>query len=288
MNGTLSALLVLLDDPDPAVFESVKGQFNLYGTEVIPELEKAWETTPDESLRERIEDLIDDIQFRQIKTELKAWLANESNELLKGACLLAKFQFPDLMYEDINLKIEQLKYDVWLELSDNLTALEKVKVLNHVIFELHKFSGDVKTYFNPRNSYINQVLELKKGNPISLAIIYSEIARRLQIPIYGVNLPKNFVVAYLDENLEKNHLPPEERDVLFYINPFNKGIVFSRKDIDTYLEQQKLKQEDTYYKPCDTLAIMQRIIQNLIQSYQQAALDRKVKNLEELAQLLGA
>jgi len=286
MNTNFQALLVLLDDPDQSVFDTVKEEFYKQGIAIIPDLEQAWESTFDEFARERIEEIIHDLQFRELKNDLQNWKSNNQEDLLQGAWLIARYQYPDLPYEDINTKIEQIKYDIWLELADNLTALERVKVINHIFFEIHKFSGNVKNYFSPVNSFLNQVLEMKKGNPISLAIIYSTLAKRLEIPVYGVNLPKNFILAYMDEQLENHHLPIEEKDVLFYINPFNRGLVFGKREIDLYLDQQKLEQQVEFYKPCSNLAIIRRIVQNLTYSYEQLGFSDKVNDMKELMDLL--
>lgn len=286
MNTNFQALLVLLDDPDQSVFDTVKEEFYKQGIAIIPDLEQAWESTFDEFARERIEEIIHDLQFRELKNDLQNWKSNNQEDLLQGAWLIARYQYPDLAYEDINTKIEQIKYDIWLELADNLTALERVKVINHIFFEIHKFSGNVKNYFSPVNSFLNQVLEMKKGNPISLAIIYSTLAKRLEIPVYGVNLPKNFILAYMDEQLENHHLPIEEKDVLFYINPFNRGLVFGKREIDLYLDQQKLEQQVEFYKPCSNLAIIRRIVQNLTYSYEQLGFSDKVNDMKELMDLL--
>ena len=72
--------------------------------------------------------------------------------MLEGVYLIAKYQYPDLRFEDVREKIEIVKKDVWLELNENLTALEKVKILNHIIFDIHKFSLNNANFYSPQNS----------------------------------------------------------------------------------------------------------------------------------------
>jgi regulator of sirC expression with transglutaminase-like and TPR domain len=103
------------------------------------------------------------------------------------------------MKKNLRKQVQQIKHDVWLEINDELTAMEKVKIINHILFDVHQFSGNIANYHAPQNSFINSVLETKKGNPVSLGILYMIIAQELQIPIYGVNLPEHFIVAYVDE-----------------------------------------------------------------------------------------
>ena len=78
--------------------------------------------------------------------------------------------------------------------------MEKVRVLNHIIFDVHGFSGNTANFHAPQNSYINNVLESKKGNPLSLSVLYAVIAQRLDVNIYGVNLPEHFILAYVEDS----------------------------------------------------------------------------------------
>jgi regulator of sirC expression with transglutaminase-like and TPR domain len=108
------------------------------------------------------------------------------------------------------------------------------------------------------NSFLNVVLESKKGNPISLCVIYMWIAQKLGYPIYGVNLPNLFVLTY------------KQKEIQFYINVFNKGLIFNRVDIDNYLAQLNLTPNDIYYNPCSNLEIIRRVLRNLIMAYEKS------------------
>src|SRR5690606_28796248 len=145
--------------------------------------------------------------------------------LLYGAYLIAKYQYPDINYDNLEKVVAQITQDVWIEMNPQLTALEKVKVINEIFFNVHGFSGNKKNFHSPQNSFINNVIDVKRGNPISLSLLYSEIATRVNVPIYGVNLPEHFVLAYTALPLDYIDQPSKE-DVLFYINTFNKGSLF--------------------------------------------------------------
>ena len=282
----LNALINLLDDPDEEVFFNVKENLLSLGTHIIPDLEKAWEQSLDENYQERIENIIQKIQYRSTKNELENWNHNFKNDLLKGAYLLAKYQYPDLDFQVLDEQITQIKKDVWLEINDNLTALEKVKILNHILFEVHGFLQNKTNFYSPQNSYINYVLESKKGNPISLAIIYLVVARRLRLPIFGVNLPKNFILAYVDEHGYFNPFTDSNENVLFYINPYNKGAVFGKKDIEHFIKIQKLKPQKSYFAPCSNSVIIFRLIEHLILSYKKLGYPDKIEDLNNLLELL--
>ncbi len=279
----IKALLALLDDPSDEVFMHVAQNILKQGEDIIPELEKAWETSLNQVLQERIENLIQEIQFTSTIKQLEDWKDNNSTDLLKGAFLIAKYQYPDLKYETIIDSFNKIKQDAWLEISTNLTALEKVRVLNHIFYNIHEFSGNNSNFFAPQNSFLNHVFETKKGNPITLGIIYISLAQQLDIPIYGVTMPRNFILAYLDEfNLNK----PYEDEILFYINPYNKGTVLGKREIDYFLNQQKIEQKDIYYKPCSNITIIKNLIKNLVYSYEKLGYPDKIEDMKNLYSVL--
>ncbi len=277
-----NALISLLDDPDQEVYEAISSNLVSKGVELIPNLEKVWEKTLDENLQERLECIIHDIQFNSTKNSLQQWLDKGATNVFEGACYLAKFQFPEVEYLKLDVSLERIKEDVWLEFNSNLTELEKIKVLNYVFFEIHSFSRNTANFYSPQNSYINQVIEARKGNPISIAILYMEVGRKLGLPLYGVNLPKNFILAYINEDEGGEKALANVDDVLFYINPYNKGGVLSRNEIDRFLKEQKLAPTQTYYLPCSNEEIIIRLINNLLVAYDKLAFLEKISKLKEL------
>ena len=284
----IDALISLLDDPDEGIFEHIKDKLLSLGGDVIPMLEDAWEHSFDTLIQSRIENIIHKIQFETIFLLLKKWVLENNQALLEGVLLVAKYQYPDLNEAKIKKQLNLLKQDIWLELNENLTALEKVKVINHIIFDVHGFSGNTTNFHAPQNSYLNNVLESKKGNPLSLSILYIIIAQNLEIPIYGVNLPEHFILAYRDENKQLPILAKDKNNkVFFYINAFSKGSVFSRKEVDAFLKQLKLPQNSIYYDPCSNVEIIKRLIRNLIQSYEKLGYPNKSSELKILLEALN-
>ena len=278
---SLRAMILLLEDPDDHVFTEIRGQLLSMGNDVIPALENIWESTFNNTLQSRIEDIIQKIQFNTTSEELKLWAATGGIDLLQGTILIARYQYPDLDEEHIRNQIELIRKDVWLELNPNLTAFEKVRVINHILFDVYHFTGNTSNYHAPQNSYINNVLESHRGNPLLLSILYSCIAQGLNIPIYGVNLPEHFILAYRDEFIIRDS-EEEEEPILFYINPFSKGAVFSRREIDTFLKQLKLEPNRIFYESCSNVEIIERQIRNLITAYEKLGYPNKVVDFKEL------
>ncbi len=277
----IQALIRLLDDPDSEIFQHVEDKLMSYGHDVVRHLESAWENSFDAILQERIENLIHKIQFQSVKRELELWYMGGSFDLLQALLTINKYQYPDLDEQKIINQLENIKRDIWMQLMYDTSAVEKVKLINHVLYNVHGFSGNTANHQDPQNSFISQVLESKKGNQITLAAIYSIIAQKLDIPIYGVNLPQHFILAYVDRENQGD----SEDTVLFYINAFNKGYIFGRHDVDTFLKQLKIAPDPIFYQPCTNTDIVARILRNLISSFEKAGAPEKVAELDELLQI---
>ncbi|HKG08406.1 MAG TPA: transglutaminase-like domain-containing protein [Pedobacter sp.] len=281
-NKEISALVKLLDDPDQEIYLHVEERLLEYGNEVIEFLENVWEHSLDTLLQQRIENIVHKIQFTNVKEDLNLWYQSGAFDLLQGALVINRYQYPDLDEEKIILQVEDIKREIWLGLQYEMSSIEKIKLINHVFYNVYGFSGNTKNHHDPQNSYINQVLESKKGNQISLAIIYSTLAQKLDIPVYGVNLPQHFILGYIDETKRED----QEFGVLFYINAFNKGAIFGKHDVDQFLRQLNLEPLPGFYAPCSNVEIIRRVIRNLISAYENLGSKDKVHELKQLQDIL--
>ena len=279
----VNSLIRLLDDPDNQIYEHVHEKLLGYGIEVIAYLETAFEQAFDAVQQERIANLVHEIQFSTLKNDLKLWHQSGAFDLLQGILIVNRYQYPDLDEQKVINQIETIKRDIWIQMMNEASPKEQIKLINHVFYNIYGFSGNTSNHLDPQNSFLSQVLETKKGNQISLAIIYSIIAQKLDIPVYGVNLPQHFILAYLNESMENEF----EGNILFYINAFNKGFIFGRRDVDMFLKQLNLKFDKQFYEPCSNTDIIKRVIRNLISAYENLGSADKVVELNELLGILG-
>jgi hypothetical protein len=288
----IDALITLIDDPDDDIFMQIRGQIVLLGESVIPKLESFWEVnTFGQLFQVRIEDIIHEIQFSSIQHALKKWKSSAKQDLLEGALIITRYQYPDLDEKTIRHEISQIRQDIWIELNDNLTSFEQVKVINHILFDVYGFRGNKKNYHAPQNSYLNHLIETKKGNPLSLSTLYIILAESLEIPIFGVNLPNHFILAYLDRfnimsMLMTGQSPSDNNNVLFYVNPFSRGTILNREEITNFLTQLKIEPEAAHYETCSNVTILLRNIYNLIHAYDKLGESSKVNELKLLASIL--
>lgn len=278
----MEALVSLIDEPDPNVFRDISLDIHSHGPEIIPFLEHAWETQHLPEIQKRIESIIHQIQFDQVCSDLKEWLEDGSRDLLEGIITVARYHYPNLEEDQIEYELAKLRKDIWIELNENLTALEQIKVFNYVFYEIHGFYGNITDYHNPENSFINKVLETRTGNPLSLGIVYMMLAQSLDLPIHGINLPEHFVLAYTGTTINPDTLEYSESNILFYINAFSRGNVFAVKDIEVFLKQLKLDPKPAYYKPCTNSDIVLRMLHNLMFAYKKAGEEGKFKEIQFL------
>ena len=271
----IKALVSLLDDNDEEVAAHVEGKIRSLGSEAIRFLEIQWEESFDPIIQKKLEDLIHDLQLDGMVERLQAWIHGGALDLLEGMWILNTYLYPDLQYEKLVAEIEQLYYQIWLAHREDMSPTEQVKLMNSLFYNTMGFGPNTKNFHSPANSMISVVLESRRGNPITLCVIYMLIARKLGMPVYGVNLPNLFVLTYKQEGVQ------------FYINVFNRGIIFSKTDIEHYINQLKLKQNKTFYEPCSNQDIVQRVLRNLILSYEKSGDSDRSQELERVLEAIS-
>ncbi len=270
----MRALVSLLEDK--SLRPEIEAKILELGTDTIGMLEEEWEKTFDPELQGYLEDIIHRLQYMLVKERLAGWRQSETDDLLKGMWIVATYQYPDLSLEKLSQELEQLYYEVWLEHNPEAHPYDQVKFMNSVMFSKLKFRGNARNFHAPANSMINMVLETRRGNPISLAVVYMLVAQKLGMPVFGVNLPNMFVLTYKDEREQ------------FYINAFNRGLIFSRQDIDNYIAQINLTPRPMFYEPCSHADIVVRTLRNLSIAFEKLDEHGKAEEVKELIKILEA
>ena len=273
----LDALMSLLEDPDMQVFSSVSERLVAMGPVAVSPLERRWELTLKPELQYRIETVIRDIQFKDLSTALVSWRSEGGKDLLMGASLVARTQYPELDYQKLNEVVEKVRRDIWLELNSQLTALEKVRVINYFFYQIHRFDKSLKKAHNPHLYLVNHVIDTRRGSPVLLGLLYAEIARRLDLPVYGVNLPRNFVLCYYDADYQE-----DPNGILFYINPTDQGSVLGTKELKSFLSKIKVEERPSFFTPCSGVDIIERLLLNLRYIYERSGETDKANQIRLL------
>jgi regulator of sirC expression with transglutaminase-like and TPR domain len=286
-NKEIKALFHLIDDPDQEVFDSVSSRIVSYGRGIIPNLENLWENTISAEVQERIEILIHKLHYHDLTEDFTRWKNSSYQDLLTAALLVAKFQYPDLVTTPILQEVEKLRRNIWLELNSYLTPLEQVNVLTSILYSYYGLKGTEVAYQQPDEFLINKLVETKRGNSIANGILYLLLGELLDIPVKAINIPRQFVLAYIkptyDENPER--LSPQQR-IEFFIDPMS-GQVFSHKDVDSYFKRVSVPPVASYFKPLSHNRIIQTTLEEFAKCFDDERNLYKQKELQELAKLLN-
>ncbi len=278
----IQALISMVDEPDPAVFNEIADKIVGYGEAAFPLVDEAIHSIPGIDFRKRLEKISQQIRFNRLAAALKHWTDSEEQDLLAAWLQVSRYFYPDINESDVHKGIDDIRKDIWLEMNENLTALEQIKVFNHVFYDLHRFSGNIEDYHNPDNSFVHKVLEKRSGNPLSIGIIYMLIAKSVDMPVAGINLPEHFVLAYMGDRLDADKMEMEKDNALFYINAFSRGAVFSTQEINEFLLKLGMEPLAAFFSPCTNRDIIIRMLNNLMIAYEQLGQKDRVRGFENL------
>ncbi|GHT14137.1 hypothetical protein AGMMS4956_11430 [Bacteroidia bacterium] len=212
----LSALINLLDDPDPEVIKTVQERVLAQGEDVLPALQQALLSGMEGVRKQRVQGFIEQVQQATVQKEFTEWVANNGKNMLRGMYCIAKFACPEVRYDDVHTCFKTTVLDLILpKIKEKQTLVKKIQIVNDVLFNQCKFVH--LPYSNEAGKYyIHQLLKEKQLTPISLIMLYLCIAERLHISMEVVFLPRGWALLCRTDAGKPD----------FYINPFLKGNIF--------------------------------------------------------------
>ncbi len=210
----------------------------------------------------------------RVQRLLDALRDERSAVTLDIACLeLASIEFPGLEFEPSLYRLEKMSEQIESQLTANASGLDFIHAANELLFEVLQFRGNEDEYYDPRNSCLNSVLTRRLGIPITLSILYMELARRLSRNVYGVGLPGHFIVAY------------EDREARYWIDPFHQGRILSFADCSALAKQTAgvdLRLNPAVLAPVTKRQILVRMLSNLKAIYLRGEAFEKARQVLDL------
>jgi regulator of sirC expression with transglutaminase-like and TPR domain len=281
----ISALFHLIDDPDEEVFDAVSKKIVDYGKPIIPNLEHLWETSPSEDVQTRIELLIHRLHYRDLTDDFHQWSVSGHHDLMLGALLVCKFQYPELSTTPVLQEIEKVRRNIWLELNNYLTPLEQINIVTSILYSYYGLKGGETSYTEPNEFLLHKVLEAKHGNQVSNGILYLVLCELLDIPVKAIGVPKQFVIAYLKPGYSEENLPNPINKIEFFIDP-TSGQVFTHQDVDSYFKRIAVPPVGSYFKPQTNKRIIQQLLEEMSKCFTDDKNKYKQEELLALARLL--
>jgi regulator of sirC expression with transglutaminase-like and TPR domain len=282
----LNALFTLIDDPDEVVYTTVTEKLVGYGKPVIPNLEHLWETTPNEEIQERIEMIIHRLHFTDLQNDLTEWKNSACPDLLFGALLVAKFQYPELQTTPVLQDIEKIRRNVWLELNSFLTPLEQANVLSSIIYNYYQLKGIELKYENPDDFFLHKVLESKKGNALANSIIYQIICEKLEVNARIINIPKQSIIAFFNSEMDFEDPTNQYRDQIHFFVDATNGQAYAHNDIETYLKRMGLTADPAFFVPLSHHQIIKNLISEIAKCFCKEDHFYKKQELMQLAAII--
>lgn len=251
-----AALLNLLGDADPEVFAAVRERILSHGPSVCDWL-RPHALSSDAVLRKHARAILHHLESRDADNEFLSFCLRhgEDLDLETGALKLATTTYPELNPEAYRAVLDQFAQALRERINFNAEPRDQLTVINEYLFKELGFRGNEESYFDPRNSYLNQVLDRRTGNPISLCTVYLLLAKRLLMPLAGIGLPGHFVCRY-----------QSSRDSI-YIDTFDRGRLLSKADCVQYLIHSAFGLHEQFLTPVQPRRMLMRMCGNLHQSY---------------------
>ncbi len=283
----INALFTLIDDPDEEVYSTVSEKIVAYGKNIIPNLEHLWETTLSEDVQERIEMIIHHLHYSDLLNDMTEWRDSAYHDLLFGALLVAKFQYPDLHTTPVLQDVEKIRRNVWLELNSFLTPLEQANVLSSIMYSYYNLKGVEINYEHPDEFFIHKVLESKKGNALANGILYQILCDLLDINAKIIKIPKQCIIAFYHSDYDPaTHVGHPQDKIHFYVDA-TTGQAFSHKDVENYFKRISVPPTPSYFKPQSHKRIIQVLLEEVAKCFDSPTNQYKQTELLKLAELLS-
>jgi len=278
-------LLSLLDDPDERIWYPIRDTIFKKGKLALPILNEHWQCSRNPILASRVQELIYEIQFGELKTEWIKWWNNNSGTLKEGVVLLGRIVDPEFNLSQLENLVKPIVNEIWIELSAKLTALEKIRIIIYFLYEKHSLNALTNFESKSKHLSIRNLLLTGNGHPLSISLLICLLCRDLSIPVYKSGDGEDPTLAYLDIH---NNVVPLIKELssyqtFFYISPDQSGEIFSKTQYIEYLQMQFPTQKFDFSAISDKLFI--RVILQILQNLYKE--EKNQKHLSEIKQLLS-
>lgn len=283
--STIDALISLLDDQDELVFKSVKDKLLSLGSEVLPKLEDSLLLAESELHAIKLEEIIHRLKREIIIDRMRHWIVSDNRTLLDGWLLVSSIHHPSISKEKIENNIQKIQREIWLEITDSMTSLEKVAVINHMLFKVNNFDISSNDIPVAENIVLDKLLFSKTGNVYSLTIFYLIIARNLHLDLIPIMLSNKLLLVYEDNLAASLAFGSPSDKYLFYINVAHRGSVISPKEVQfLYDKSQKYGKVATRVE--SDISLIKKLLNLLYLTYTNEGEQDKLLLTEDLLALL--
>jgi regulator of sirC expression with transglutaminase-like and TPR domain len=273
-NSEIKSLVYLLEDPETHIRSAVINRLRDIGEQAVPLIDQARSRLPEGSLRELHTSVLRDITFGSFQQEVVE-LAESGiftlEDLEDAVFMFSRFDNPTIRMRPYSELLDSMADEVFYRIHKADSDRKKMLALLQFVFSQYGFSGCGENYLDPRHSYLHHVLTERKGIPLSLSFVVLFLARRLQLPFTGVNMPLHFLLKFTTADNDQ-----------ILIDPFNQGSIIKREQCNRFLKKNGIKAQDQYYDNAQPYAMFTRFVRNLINGHKEFDEPHKAAMLSKL------
>ena len=255
----IESLVYLLDDPDEFVRQSVLDRFNAMDQHTIPLLDQVRVSIKDGEKRKVLDEVILKLTFPALINEFLNLLEGgltSLDDLEKAVLMLCRIENPTIREEIYVRKLNKMAAEIHAEILYTLQPVRQMETLIYHVFETHGFKAPDHPHFDPHEVQLSGVMDHRRGIPLSLTLIVLFLARRLELPFSGVNMPIHFLMRY-DFDAQ-----------VVYLDPYNGGRPVSVEECLKFLEKNNLRPEQDFFRHAKPVEMLVRTLRNLQNAYQ--------------------
>ena len=267
----LYALYSLLDDPQASVQKAVRDRILALGEDAVAGLRELTEVHGDlhqDVVREMVNEIRRGAALRRLGREFDG--PEEPVDLEEAAFILCKYGFPDINTATYQRRLDDMAADIRVLAGARAAPLDMFMKLRSYLFSDLGFIGNREDYYNPNNSYLNKVIDYRKGIPITLSVLMLVLGHRLGVKLNGIGMPMHFLVQYDDGSR------------MFFVDAFNSGIIITRDQCRLMLSSSGIRLTPEMLTPVTTRDIIERMWRNLYLAYQQQSDEEEAMRVGEL------
>lgn len=246
------ALITLLADEDERVHRAIQTELAAGGENTIRWMRRHIAHN-DPQIRRAVKSFLAaiDVERHDNAFILFCLSSGENLDLEEGVWRFVLTHYPDANPTAYRAQLDEWAGAVREKLDPGALGASALRAMNQHLYSDLGFKGSTESFFDPQNSYLNRVMDLRAGIPITLCILYMLLARRLDLPISGIGMPGHFLCRYQTAFEE------------YYIDAFHAGLLMSRADARRRLDHYNLENDERPLQPVSTRRILQRMISNV-------------------------
>lgn len=272
----LKSIVTLLDDTDDFVIKAINKRMLGRGASVLSDLEELYNREKSYKTKGLIADKIQFLSNEFVLEEFENMLVREYPDLERGIYLISKLIVPDI--DEIYFKdlIGVLIRDLVEEINESKTALEKMQIFNHIFYHRLLFKCGDYPVTRESTTVLTSVLSSRHGIPLSISLVYFLLARCVGLEVYPMCFPGGFVPSYVEND-----------KILFYMDIFREGEIFSESRLKYYLENQGVDIDTSAFEVRDDRTLLLVYLEVLHFMYTQKGDEYIVSVLDRALRLFG-